>query len=284
MNVSVIIPAQASQAAALAASIEGVLAQRYAAGRIELIVVQYGGGRLAVPPAPPGRHLRLLAVDHPSPYAARNVAATEATGEAFLFTEPGCVPDHDWVAAHVARLGDSTVTLGVGRVAPGRATRLVNLFLSYEDVRDAWVFSQPRWQHLFGRPKNMAVARRRFASHGPFAEVMRGADSKLVQLVAREVERGEVALTPDAVVRQRSIRGLPSCLRDRFDHAVALQTHRSAHAAPISFAQRVRLFRDTLDRRGHGPLGAATLVVALAAGILAFRLGGWVGAARRRRG
>ena len=193
------------------------------------------------------------------------------------------MPDPEWVAAHVARLRDSAVTVSIGRVAPARSTTLVDVFLSYEDVRDAWVFSQPDWHHMFGRPKNMAVARHRFASHGPFAEVMRGGDSKLVQLVAREVACGEIALVQDAVVRQQSIRGLPSCLRDRYRHAVALQTHRSAHAAPIAFERRVRLLRETIERRSYGSLDAAALLVTLGAGILAFRLGSWAGAAARRR-
>jgi hypothetical protein len=173
--------------------------------------------------------------------------------------------------------------VSVGRVAPARETRFVDLFLSYEDVRDAWVFSCSRWQHYFGRPKNMAIARHRFETHGPFFEVMRGGDSKLVQRVARELSCAEVGLARDAVVRQRSIRGLPSCYRDRFRHGRALQIHRSAHAAPINFEQRVRLFRDTLEQRRYGPFTSATLLTLLGAGILAFHVGGWAGAAARRR-
>lgn len=33
-----------------------------------------------------------------------------------------------------------------------RQRRLVEMFLSYENVRDAWIFSCPHWQHFFGRP------------------------------------------------------------------------------------------------------------------------------------
>lgn len=95
----------------------------------------------------------------------------------------------------------------------------------------------------------MAVARHRLETHGPFVEVARGADSKFVQRVAREVSCEEVALTPNAVVRQQSIRDLPSCFRDRFDHSHALQRHQSSHAAPIALGDRIRLFRETVRER-----------------------------------
>ena len=283
MDVSIIIPVQASESDLLAASLGGVFAQRYAAGRIEVFVVHYGPAEpTPLPAIARGREVQVLAVDHPSPYAARNLAASHAKGDALLFTEPGCIPDSDWVSAHVATLRDAAVSISVGHVAPSRSTASVDLFLSYETIRDAWVFACSHWQHYFGRPKNMAVSRRRFETHGPFVEVMRGADSKLVQRVAREISCTEVALTQGAVVRQQSVRGLPSCYRDRFSHAFALRTHRSGHAAPIPLEQRVRLFRETLAERHYGPGSAAALFLFLGAGILTFRLGGWAAAAAAR--
>jgi glycosyltransferase involved in cell wall biosynthesis len=279
MDASIIIPVQDSEAEPLVATLDGALAQRYDGGRIEVVVVRYGSVDRQVAIAPSfERQVRFLSIDHPSPYAARNLAVAHTAGDAILFTEPGCVPDAEWVSAHVETLNTGGVTISVGHVAPSRPTWLVDVFMSYENVRDAWVFSCDRWQHYFGRPKNMAVARHRFESHGPFVEVMRGADSKLVQRVARELSCNEVALTQNAIVRQQSVRGLPSCYRDRFRHARALRIHRSAHAAPISLDQRLRLFRETLAQPGYGPGTAATLFALLGAGILAFRLGGWTGA------
>jgi hypothetical protein len=279
MNASIIIPVQDSEAEPLSATVQGALAQRDHGGGIEVVVAAYGGAeRRALETASLDPRVRVLSVDDPSPYAARNLAVTRTTGDAILFTEPGCVPDADWVSAHVTALRTPGVSVSVGHVAPSRPTWLVDVFMSYESVRDAWVFSCDSWQHYFGRPKNMAIARRRFESHGPFMEVMRGADSKLVQRVARELSCAEVALTQAAVVRQQAVRGLPSCYRDRFRHARALRIHRSSHAAPIPLDQRVRLFRETLERRGYGPATAATLFVLLGAGIGAFRVGGWAGA------
>jgi hypothetical protein len=282
MDVSIVVPALSSEGSDLAACLAGIAAQRYDQGRIEVLVVHYGGGNPLPLSMPAGRLVRAITVTHPSPYAARNRAASAAAGDVFVFTEPGCVPEPGWVAAHVARLARSPVTISVGHVAPARATRLVDLFVSYEDVRDAWAFSHGSWRHRFGRPKNLAVARRRFETHGPFAEVARGADSTLVQRVAREVSCDEVGLTPQAVVRQQSIRGLPSCLHDRFLHAHALRRHHSSHAVPISFADRVRLFRETVRLRDYGPLEAATLLLLLVAGTLTFRAGTWSAAGARR--
>jgi hypothetical protein len=159
-------------------------------------------------------------------------------------------------------------------VAPSRETWATRTFLSYENARDEWVFTSKSWQHLFGRPKNMAIARHRFLSHGPFAEVMRGADSKLVQLVGREVSVAEIGHTPSAIVRQEAVRGWPSLLGDRFRHARALAVHRSSHAAPIALDDRVKIFRRMAAESRHGVVTSGVLLVMLAAGIVAFRAGG----------
>lgn len=274
MDVVVIIPALESEAVPLAATLEGVRALRYDGGRIVVCVAQYGGGASLATSLALGNAVRLVAVDGPSPYSARNMGVQETSGEVLCFTEPGCIPDRNWVQAHVAAMRGTGVTVSVGHVGGARETWALSTFSAYEHVRDRWVFAGTSWQHMFGRPKNMAVARHRFASHGPFVEVMRGADSKLVQLVAREVSVREIALTPAAIVRQLSVRGLPSGLRERYAHGQALRVHRSAHAAPIPLAQRVELFRQTIAERGFGGARSAAMFALLAAGIAAFRLGG----------
>lgn len=284
MDVSIIVPMQASEAAGLPDCLDGIRAQRYGRGNIEVLVVRYGAGSQSGVDTPDGGVMRVLTVDHASPYAAQNVAAAQANGDALLFTEAGCVPDAGWVAAHVERLGEGRATISVGLVAPVRKTAAVDLMLAYENVREEWVFSSSRWPHYFGRPTNMAVARRRFVTHGPFAEVARGADSELVQKVAREISCDEVVLTPGAIVRQQSIRGFPSLLRERFSHSCALETHQSAHAAPISLPERSAIFRETLRRHGFGPLRSTTLLALLATGIFTFRAGGWYGKLARARG
>ena len=274
MNASVIIPAQDSEASQLAVTLQGAFAQRYEDGRIDVCVAHYGGGNaLDIASIAKGHDVRVVSVDHPSPYAARNLAAKTSTADVLLFTEPGCVPDRDWVRAHIEAVRNGAA-ISVGHIAAIHETWALNTFLSYETVRDAWVFSSASWQHRFGRPKNMAVTRERFTSHGPFVEVMRGADSKLVQLVARDVSPREVAHAPDAIVRQLSIHGLPSCLRDRFIHARTLRIYRSAHAAPIELSDRLQILRRTMRDRDYGLLRSAFLLGSLATGIMAFRLGG----------
>ena len=274
MNASVIIPAQDSEASQLALTLQGVFAQEYDAGRIDVCIAQYGGGNaLDIATIAKGRDVRVVSVDHPSPYAARNLAATTSSGDIQLFTEPGCVPDPNWVRAHADAVRKGA-TVSVGHLAPIRETWALATFLSYETVRDDWVFSSASWQHRFGRPKNMAVTRERFLSHGPFVEVMRGADSKLVQLIARDISPREVAHAPEAIVRQLSVHGFPSCLRDRFVHARTLRIYGSAHAAPIELRDRIRILRRTVRERDYSLLRSAFLLGSLATGIMAFRLGG----------
>src|SRR5688572_8920366 len=105
MTVSIVVPALVSEAHLLPACLASLAAQRHDGRRIEVFVAQYGGGpSLSLPPdmAP---SVTLVSTDHASPYAARNLAAAASTGDVLLFTEPVCVAEPGWVAAHVAGLG-----------------------------------------------------------------------------------------------------------------------------------------------------------------------------------
>ena len=278
MNVSIIVPVGPGESN-FEACLAGIAAQRYDAGGIEVLLCGYGG---ANPPIPfPADDVLWLVVDASGPYAARNLAALKATGDMLVFTEAGCVPAPDWVAAHAECLDRTGASVSVGRVVPDRRTRLTNLFYSYEDTRDTWVFSSGVWQNYFGRPKNMAVSRGCFVTHGPFLEVQRGADSSFIQQVASKEGCDEIAFSTESVVRQLSIRGIVGCLKDRFQHGYALQKHRSSHAAPIPLDKRRRIFRETVERRSYGPLSAFALAVLLVIGIVVFRIGGSTGKAMR---
>jgi hypothetical protein len=289
-RVSVIVPVPHpdlrldAERARLDACLEAVREQRYPPERLEVLLVGFEGGGALPRPGVSWPGLRVHAVDRASPYAARNLGASRADGDILVFTEVRCVPDRDWVAAHVRRFSESDVSVSVGAIAPGRPTRLFELFSAYEATRDAWLFSSESWHHFFGRPKNMAITRERFEAHGPFIEVARGGDSSFVQRVARDLSCDEIGLTPDAIVRDQALTGFPSCLADRFAHNHAMQIHDSAHVAPIDLPQRVRFFRETIRRQGLGPLGAASLFLLIGAGVLAFRLGGLAGGLAARSG
>jgi glycosyltransferase involved in cell wall biosynthesis len=289
MNVSVIIPVQASELREIGETVRSVLDQDYADGDIEVIVAQYGSdspplSTQNLPIECRDSRVTFRSVTSSSPYSARNIAAQEAHGNVLLFTEASCTADSHWVHAHVSRLRDTGASISVGHVFPAIVSSPVEMMLAYENLRDAWVFSSDHYPHYFGRPKNMAVLRSRFGSHGPFAEVMRGADSKLVQKVARELSCKEVVLAPDAIVRQKSVRSLPTFLRDRFSHGRALRVYRSAHAMPLSAEQRRELFRATCDQKSYGKVRTATLAVLLTLGVLTFRLGGTAGSLSRKMG
>src|SRR5690349_11503585 len=118
MNASVIIPAQDSEASQLAVTLQGVFAQRYEDGRVDVCVAQYGGGdALDITSIAKSHDVRFVSVGNPSPYAARNLAAKSSSGDVLLFTEPGCVPDHEWVRAHVDAVRKGA-TVSVGHIAP----------------------------------------------------------------------------------------------------------------------------------------------------------------------
>lgn len=282
MNVSIIIPVPASGWSMLPATLGAIGSQRYDLGTIEVFVVGYDDESPELPSFDGDPATRILRVRSPSPYVARNLAATRANGDILLFTEPDCIPDDNWVSAHVARIRDQGISISVGHVAAENETKAFELFAAYESVRDAWIFFSPDWRNYFGRPRNMAIARDTYEKHGPFAEVMRGADSTFVQKVAREVSCDEIGHTPRAVVRLATVHGLPSCFRDRFYHARALRIYNSSHSAPIPFSQRVSLFRETSESQAYGVVTQSILLAILGAGVVTFRAGGVAGGLAKR--
>ncbi len=263
-------------------TLDAIRSQRYDQGTIEVFVVGYGDKRGDFPSVREDSSTQILSVDTPGPYVARNLAASRAKGDVFLFTEAGCLPDGAWVSEHVAQIKDKGVSISIGHLAGANETRLLDLFMSYENVRDAWIFSNPDWRYYFGRPRNMAVTRRCYEAHGPFAEVMRGADSTLVQKLAREVSCEEIGHAPRAIVRIAGICGLPGLFRERFNHARTLRIYNSSHSAPMPFNRRVRLFRETVDARGNGVITRGFMLVLLTAGVLTFRAGGLAGSVAKR--
>ena len=85
---------------------------------VDVCVAQYGGGAmLDIANIARGHDVRFVTTDHASPYAARNLAAKSASSDVLLFTEPGCVPDANWIRAHVDAI-QSGATVSVGHIAP----------------------------------------------------------------------------------------------------------------------------------------------------------------------
>lgn len=286
MDVSVIVPFH-NAGDTIGRCIDALRAQSYRRGEVEIVLVDNGSTDSSVRVAKSFPALTLLNQAGGSVYAARNRGAAASSGQLLVFTEADCTAHPNWISGHVDAIAKTGASVSVGRVAPARATFPLSVLVDYEDTKDQWNFNAGYWKQCFGRPKNLALTRSRFDSHGPFDEVVRGGDTLLVQRVAREIGCAEITYCPGAVVVQQRIDGLPASLGQRFQDSYFMSILKSSHSAPVDMTDKWRIVRETARRHGYGPFRSILLIYAVAAGLAAWKLGNLaavapVGAGRRR--
>jgi len=274
MDVSIIVPFRNAEDT-LEHCIHALHSQSYIDGRMEILLVDNGATDKSPNIAEQFSSIILLSEEHTSVYAARNRGVDASTGAVLLFTEPDCVVEPGWAARHVRALNQTNASISVGRVAPIKDSRLLSMFNDYEHIRDEWNFNAEYWKQYFGRPKNFAIRRIQFESQGPFEQVLRGADSLLVQKIAREHSCNEVTYCPEAVVKHLRVHGMPSCLKQRFLDSYMMSSLKSSHSAPVSGGERYNLFWKTVRTHRYGAIRTILLFLLLVSGWIVWKAGQW---------
>lgn len=272
MDVSVIVPFR-NAGNTIRGCIDALRAQSYRRGEVEIVLVDHGSTDSSARVAKTFPALTLLNQPDGGIYAARNRGAAASSGKLLVFTEADCAAHPEWLSQHFNAIAKTGASVSVGRVAPAGATLLLSALVDYEDTKDQWNFDAGYWKQCFGRPKNLALSRSRFDSHGPFDEVVRGGDTLLVQRVARETGCAEITYCPGAVVVQQGINGFPASLRQRFQDSYFMTILKSSHSAPVGMTDKWRVVRETARRHRYGPLRSILLIYAVATGLAAWKLG-----------
>jgi len=119
--VSVVIPAY-NDCQRLLVALEALAAQTYPHELFEVVVADNGSsddtlGRVREFKA--GTPVSVVVVQElaiQSSYAARNKALSVASGDVIAFTDSDCIPTHDWLAAGVGALGESSSLAAGGAI------------------------------------------------------------------------------------------------------------------------------------------------------------------------
>ena len=159
-SISVIVPTLND--ASVAATVQSILANEpplpfelFVAGRDE-------SGRLRAFP-----RVRFLDTGRPRiPSAARNLAAAQAAGDLFLFTDADCVVDRDWIAQALTAMGDEREVVGGGIRFP--EDNYWELGDNVAVFHRCHVSGHPRPVRDYVGSNNLAVTRRAFEAVGGF--------------------------------------------------------------------------------------------------------------------
>ena len=210
---SIIIPTY-SRSAELANCLEALACQRFAPGSFEVMVVNDGG------PAPLDAvvqrfrdrlDIKLLAVSHGGPTAARNQGAESAAGKFLAFTDDDCRPAPDWLrslSACCTALPDQMIggrTLNALAANPYAATSQLIIDTAYERYNPPGAGAA----HFFAS-NNMALMADRFRAIGGFNRNFTTSEDR--ELCDRWLRSGyRLTYAPEATVyhaRLLSFRGL----------------------------------------------------------------------------
>jgi GT2 family glycosyltransferase len=228
-SVSIVIPTR-GRPRPLSACLDALAAIDYPRDRVEIVVVDDGGGGLEHVVAPFRDRLQVVLLEQAQagPARARNAGAARARGDVLAFTDDDCAPAPDWLRRITARLQSNPDRLIGGRTVnglPGSACSTASqLLVSYvygyynEDPDDAG----------FVASNNIGVARAAFLAAGGFDETFAGAAEDR-DFCSRWQDGGRrIVYAPEAVVEHRHVLDLRSFWRQHFGYGVG--AHRFHHA------------------------------------------------------
>lgn len=227
-SITVVIPTDGRRPDALARALDGVARLDWPPDRLEVLVVDDGGGapvqdRLVGYPG-----VRVIALGGRAsrgPSAARNRGAAEARSPWIAFLDDDAVPDPSWLRRLAPHLAEDAVVAAAGRVTSLDPD--TSWTARYEAVRSPLDMGPRGGDVGSGRAvpyvpaTNLLVRRDAFEAVGGFDEGMRlGEDVDLVwRLRTGAFEGARVRYVPEATVAHEHRTRLGPMLRRRLDYA-----------------------------------------------------------------
>jgi GT2 family glycosyltransferase len=202
----------------LAECLDAVAALDYPSDRLEVVVVDDGGGIPLEPvlqPFRPRLELCLIEAEHAGQSRARNLGAREARGELLAFTDDDCKPDTDWLVRLARRFSSDPEAAYGGHTVNAlarnsfAATSQLVIDIGYGTLNAA------NDEARFFTTNNLIVPRAAFEELGGFDVSLRTSEDR--DFCARWIAGGRrLVYVPDAVVRHFHDLTLSSFWRQHF--------------------------------------------------------------------
>ena len=271
--VSVIIPCF-NDREVLDRCLQSLLAQDYPPERYEIIVVDNNSTDHSPDIVRRFERVNLLHESKQSAYASRNRGVREAKGDIIAFTDSDCVIPRDWIARIDRAMREPRVHLVLGHVQPSGKTHAMHLLRAYERQKDSYVFNAPASEKFYGHAGNMAVRRNVFSILGPFAERERGVDSIFVQRVVRRFGRNSLRYEPQLLAEHLEMQSATRYFDKMYVYGRSRALGNSLlKIKPLSIADRLRVFRRTVQNERLDLLETILLLALLTIGAACWRAG-----------
>ena len=252
----------------LAACLESIAASDYPTDRIEVIVVDDGGGSAEQAVEAVAGQLETVVLRCPGvgPAAARNRGGAEASGEILAFTDDDCRVRPDWLSALVAQLaGEGPRAAGGYTVNALPENRWSTASQRVIDIVYAF-YNSDRRRVSFLATNNLAVPADAFRAAGGFDPTFRTAEDR--DFCRRWLAGGlELVYVPEAIVLHAHSLTLGAFVRQHFAYGRgAFRFHQRAgqdgdgqlQAIGRFYRSLPRLMRDEMN--GDGAVEIARLV------------------------
>jgi GT2 family glycosyltransferase len=265
---SIVIPTR-SRPAQLAACLAAIARLDYPRDRIEVIVVDDGGGSTSSIDQPfDGLSINRIVQPHAGPAAARNNGAGHASGEFLAFTDDDCEPDPNWLNALLERLRSRPEAAVGGRTINGLPDNPYST-ASEEIVGYLYMhLNRDMERARFLTSNNFALPADRFREVGGFNERFTLAAGEDRDFCDRWRARGySLAYAPEAIVRHAHALSLIAFISQQFNYGRAAFHFRSRQ--PLSFYLRLLAHPFTTSSQRHGAVQQALLFVVSQACIVA---------------
>jgi glycosyltransferase involved in cell wall biosynthesis len=267
VDISVIIPVYNAEPY-LVRCIEALELQDYPRDRYEIIMVDNNStdnSREIIRQYP---SIRLLHEPKQGAYAARNRGVASALGLIVAFTDPDCVPGHNWLRTIAGVMKDPEVGMVMGRRSINSQSVCLSLLNSYMNCRDEYVCNSHVKELYYGYTNNMAVRRWLLGCPSPFIERRRGADSIFVNQIVERYSCDLVRYCSEMQVNHLEICSLKTVYQKFFIYGRSGRLMRGVSSyRPLNFREQLSVFVRTVRTQKFSPFRVALLLALLIIGV-----------------
>jgi glycosyltransferase involved in cell wall biosynthesis len=283
MQISIVVPFRNVEAY-IGECAEALRSMEYPSDRCEIIFVDNNSTDRSAEIVRGFSRVRVLQESKPGAYAARNLGVAMSSGEIVAFTDSDCAPRPDWLTRIAAAMNDPAVQLVQGSQRFATESAPLAMLSDYESAKAAYVFSSHRPEIYYAYTNNMAVRRAALnqlmqSGRGPFPELMRGGDVVFMHQAIAAFTTRAIQYRGDIQVRHLEIGSPRDWFRKMRIYGGSSRLYgRMVNARPLSYAERVQVFKATAKSGRYSPAKSVVLGALLVAGAVAYESGrGWSG-------